>query len=64
MRIISDPRAKLIEALRRAKRSVKDKRNRPQETSDRSPGTGTNEGGPQVETDYPANAWPEDGDHG
>lgn len=28
-----------------------------------SPGLGTNEAGPQVETSYPANAFPSDGDH-
>lgn len=27
------------------------------------PGTLTNEAGPQVETNYPLNAWPSDGDH-
>lgn len=26
-------------------------------------GLGTNEAGPQVETSYPPNAWPSDGDH-
>lgn len=26
-------------------------------------GFGTNEAGPQVETNYPPNAWPSDGDH-
>ncbi len=47
--------------LRQALYAARKRKPRPQ---DRAPGTGTNEGGPQVQTDYPANAWPEDGDHG
>lgn len=31
--------------------------------ADRMKGTGTNERGPEVETNYPPNAWPSDGDH-
>jgi hypothetical protein len=50
---------KLALALKAAKRRPKASP-RPQ---DRQPGTGTNENGPQVETNYPANYWPEDGDH-
>lgn len=49
---------KLILALQAAK-----KRQRPVRPEERQPGTGTNESGPQVQTNYPANAWPEDGDH-
>jgi hypothetical protein len=30
---------------------------------DRQPGTGTNERGNQVQTSYPANAFPVDGEH-
>lgn len=48
----------LIEALAQAK-----KRAKPLHKRDTQVGTGTNEKGPQVETNYPANAWPEDGDH-
>lgn len=40
------------------------KRSKPMRKDERQPGTGTNEAGPQVEApSYPANAWPEDGDH-
>lgn len=47
---------KLAFALAQAKRKSVRK-------EDRQPGTGTNEAGPQVETNYPPNAWPTDGDH-
>jgi hypothetical protein len=50
---------KLALALKAAKRRPK----APPRPQDRQPGTGTNENGPQIETNYPANAWPEDGDH-
>ena len=47
---------KLALALAKAKR-------KPVRKEDQQPGTGTNEAGPQVETSYPANYWPSDGDH-
>jgi hypothetical protein len=64
MLVRPDARMLLIQALRRAKQMKQVKRPKPLDAADRAPGTGTNEGGPQVQTDYPANAWPEDGDHG
>lgn len=40
------------------------KRRKPLEKKDEAqPGQRTNENGPQVETNYPPNAWPSDGDH-
>lgn len=48
-------RQKLALALRQA-------RNRPVRKEDQQPGTGTNENGPRVETNAPANYWPTDGD--
>jgi hypothetical protein len=51
-------RQALLLALAKAKARAKP---RPE---DRQPGTGMNENGPQVQTNYPPNAWPSDGDHG
>jgi hypothetical protein len=48
-------RQKLALALRQAKR-------KPMRKEDQQPGTGTNENGPQVQTNAPANYWPTDGD--
>ena len=50
-----DPAA-LLRALLAAKKRKPQKDERPV-------GQGTNENGPQVETNYPPNAWPSDGDH-
>jgi hypothetical protein len=59
--IAVDPKVMLAQALRAARLRPKLKeRVRPE---DRQAGTGTNEKGPQVETNYPPNAWPSDGDH-
>lgn len=49
-------RQQLILALRKA-------RMKPVRKEDQMPGSGTNEAGNQVETNYPPNAWPADGDH-
>jgi hypothetical protein len=38
-------------------------RRKPVRKEDQQVGTGTNEAGPQVQTNYPPNAWPTDGDH-
>lgn len=48
-------RQKLAIALRQAKR-------KPMRKEDQQPGTGTNENGPPVDTQLPANYWPTDGD--
>lgn len=55
-------REELVKALTAAKkRAVKAK----PRVEDHEVGTGTNERGPRVETNAPANSWPTDGDaHG
>lgn len=56
---INDPHQLLVQALLAAKkRAVK------MRLPEKQPGLGTNENGPQLEVpSYPANAFPEDGDH-
>ncbi len=50
-------RQQLIAALRKA-------RSKPLRKDEMQPGKGTNENGPALEApSYPANYWPEDGDH-
>ena len=52
-----DPRQQLLLALQKAKLRAK-----PMRKQDQQPGTGTNENGPQVQTNAPDNYWPTDGD--
>ncbi len=52
-------RQQLIAALRKARAQPKGVRK-----NELQPGMGSNENGPQLEApSYPANYWPEDGDH-
>ena len=51
-------REELVKALAAAKKRIKVK----PRAEDRQVGTGTNERGPRVETNAPANNWPTDGD--
>ncbi len=52
-------REELVKALAAAKKRAVKVKPRPE---DRQIGTGTNERGPQVQTNAPANHWPSDGD--
>lgn len=51
----------MIDALLKALMLAK--KRKPAQKDERQPGQGTNENGPPVETNYPPNAWPSDGDH-
>jgi hypothetical protein len=57
------PPTPLVDGRQRLALALRNMRRKPVRKDERQVGTGTNEAGPQVETNYPPNAWPEDGDH-